>query len=656
MNSTFTISGKIPVPSKLSMVGDEEGHCQGVHGDMDRLVAGWYRIRMQSACQSGPDGAALAFQDGRDEPFKVMHLPFGVNGQLDHIFFLPFLPKRLCFLSRRADQRGKADTVTFDPISTPTAYWLMAGRLLHYLQREGSLSQLALVEDFGSPKRVALSQARTCLDRTYQRIKLRMLLRSLPLADYARWRELHMALTEIDGSGHSLITVIIDRAGQNEEAVQTTRDSIVGQVRQPAGVLIANSSDTPLLNDVFDAVQTPFVWVVQAGDRLASFALALIAKQIAKVPDVQCVYGDEDGYDEHGNLVQPIFKPEFDPVLQAASDYVGRTRIISKEHARSGAISGVESRFIACIPHVLLHCPASEKRFPTPALAPRGHTQPKVSIIIPTRDNVSVLQPCIESVLGKTEYPDLEVIVVDNGSCEPQTMAYLEQLRLQRNVRCIRADIPFNYSKLNNIGVEQAVGDILIFLNDDVEVIESGWLSAMVAWALQPGIGAVGARLLYSTGRIQHAGLVLGLVGVAGHPWKGVDPQSGYADFRLRYPRTVSANTGACLAVRREHFESVGGLDEFLAVAFNDVDLCLKLQQEGLRNVWTPDASLIHHESVSRGRNDTPEKRRQFEREKKIMRKRWGDQLKSDPYYNPNLTYDVEDGGLALFPRYQERL
>jgi glycosyltransferase involved in cell wall biosynthesis len=269
---------------------------------------------------------------------------------------------------------------------------------------------------------------------------------------------------------------------------------------------------------------------------------------------------------------------------------------------------------------------------------------PLVSIIIPTRDRVEILKKCIESIQQKTDYENWEMLVVDNQSVEPQTHTYFEQIQRDTRIKVIRYEKPFNYSAMNNYAVQFSQGEILALLNNDVEVITGEWLSEMVSHAMRPEIGAVGAKLLYSNGLVQHAGVILGIGGVAGHAHKylkGCD--HGYC-HRAIISQNLSAVTGACLVVRKSIHEEVGGLNEVsLAVAFNDIDFCLKLLAAGYQNIYTPYAKLYHHESISRGHNDTPEKHAVYAQELDYMKNSWGDRLKLDPAYNPNLTLEFEN-------------
>ena len=271
---------------------------------------------------------------------------------------------------------------------------------------------------------------------------------------------------------------------------------------------------------------------------------------------------------------------------------------------------------------------------------------------IPSRNGLKLLQRCVDSIIEKTTYANYEILIVDNGSDEPATLRYLDELALKPVIRVVRDKRPFNYSALNNAAVKQANGDVLALVNNDVEVINGEWLSEMVSHALRPEVGAVGARLWYSDDTLQHAGVVLGINGIAGHVHRFLPrDDAGYCG-RAALIQSVSAVPGACLVVRKSLYDALGGLNETeLQVACNDVDFCLRLREAGYRNIWTPYAELYHHESASRGFDDNPEKLARSAREIAYMQQRWGDLLKGDPAYNPNLTLDAEDFSLAWPPR-----
>lgn len=277
-----------------------------------------------------------------------------------------------------------------------------------------------------------------------------------------------------------------------------------------------------------------------------------------------------------------------------------------------------------------------------------GENPPLVSLLVPTRDGVDILRPCVDRILALTSYLHFELLILDNQSSCPETLAYLADVEARDSrVRVLRWNHPFNYSAINNFGVRHARGDIIGLVNNDIEPINNDWLSEMVGQVLRSDIGCVGAKLYYPNGTVQHGGVILGVGGVAGHAHRFFPRQADGYGGRLKLTQNLSAVTGACLLVRKEVFNQVGGLNEQkLAVTFNDVDLCLKTYQAGYRNLWTPYAELYHHESMSRGGDNTPEKRHRRLREIAYMRRTWDGLLNKDPAYNPNLTLAYEDFSL----------
>lgn len=276
---------------------------------------------------------------------------------------------------------------------------------------------------------------------------------------------------------------------------------------------------------------------------------------------------------------------------------------------------------------------------------------PKVSLLIPTRDRVDLLRQCVDSILKLTTYRNYEIVILDNGSVETETLKYFDSLATMSNVRVLPYDAPFNYSKINNFGVAQTSGELIGLLNNDIEVISADWLTEMVSHAIRPAIGVVGAMLYYPNDTIQHAGVVLGIGGVAGHSYVGMPRDYPGDKHRAGLVQNLSAVTAACVVLRRDVFEQVGGLDEDLVVAFNDVDFCIRVREAGYRNLWTPFAELYHHESASRGYEDTPEKIARFKREEALMKARWGHLLSADPYYNVNFSLVNAPFTLAYPPR-----
>jgi GT2 family glycosyltransferase len=272
---------------------------------------------------------------------------------------------------------------------------------------------------------------------------------------------------------------------------------------------------------------------------------------------------------------------------------------------------------------------------------------PSVEIIIPTRDKIELLKTCIDSILERTAYSNYHITIIDNGSTEPISHKQFDEWMKHALISIMRDDSPFNFSRLNNRAVYSCSSQYVCLLNNDIEIITPEWLDEMVSVALRPCVGCVGARLWYPDGKLQHGGVVLGIGGVAGHAHKYLRRgEVGYFGRAVSL-QAFSCVTGAALLVKKSIYEEVGGLDEGLPVAFNDVDFCLRVMQAGYRNVWTPYAEMYHYESASRGHEDDSEKIKRFHNEIHFMSNRWGDMLLNDPYYSPNLTRVHEDFSYA---------
>jgi GT2 family glycosyltransferase len=426
----------------------------------------------------------------------------------------------------------------------------------------------------------------------------------------------------------------------------------------------ANAADS--LNAMLAAAQGEYVLPLAAGATLRAHALLDLALTAAQLPDAQLIYSDEDCKDASGRH-HWRFKPAWSPTLLESTDYLGNPTLMRRATVRElggwSSAAGAACRHdlllrltrdaapdIVHLAKLLVHSAEPPASPPVRAAPARvlPNPAPRVSLIVPTRDGAEVLATCIRSIRARTKYDDYEIIIVDNGSVQQRTHELFAELRADPAIRILARPEPFNFSRLNNAAAREATGTILGLINNDIEVTHGEWLREMVALAACPATGCVGAKLLYPDGRIQHAGVVVGLGGVAGHAHRFAradDP--GYLE-RLRCVHEVSAVTAACLLIRREVFDSVGGLDEELTVAFNDVDLCLRVREAGYRNLWTPFADLIHHESASRGSDITPAKARRFAQEYAAMQRRWGAALLNDPYYSPHLTYDREEFSLRL--------
>ena len=461
-------------------------------------------------------------------------------------------------------------------------------------------------------------------------------------------------------------------------------------------------------NSALELASGEFIALLDHDDELTPHALYEIVCAHNADPTTDFFYSDEDKIDEEGHRHEPYFKPDFLPDLFLGQNYtshltVYRAALMRKAGGFRVGYEGSQDWDLALrvvslmpdhkkirhIPKILYHWRAipgstallsSEKNYPVKAAkkaltdhfarlkqtvelipVPGDHWRvkyplpakpPLVSLLIPTRNGLKFLQRCVDSILEKTTYPNYEILIIDNGSDDPATLTYFKTVAAKKSVRVIPYDAPFNYSAINNFAAKQAKGTVLGLLNNDLEVIHADWLHEMVAQSLRPAIGCVGAMLYYPNDTVQHAGVIIGLGGVAGHAFRDFNRGTEGVFNRARLVQNYGAVTAACLLIRKEIFDQVGGLDEkHLAVAFNDVDFCLKVRAAGYLNLWTPFAELYHHESASRGVEDTPEKHERFRGEVETMMQRWEKELKHDPAYNPNLTLELTDFTLAAPPR-----
>lgn len=447
---------------------------------------------------------------------------------------------------------------------------------------------------------------------------------------------------------------------------------------------------------------------LSVGDQLAREALCQMAEAWNDYPDAQLFYSDEDSLNKRGERCQPVFKPAWNPDLLLSTNYVGRMAVYKRRllwkfeagqqmlradlhdapaldyalaltflmwqstygsaatvchvpfmlyHRHEKAAKHIQQNIaVSLVSKVLAQSVASLDAKVSAGLTPSSvhiewpvpTPEPLVSLLVPTRNGVQILRPCVDAILARTEYRHFELLILDNQSDCPETLAYMQEVsQRDARVRVLRWDEPFNYSAINNFGASQAHGSIIGLINNDVEPINEAWLTEMVSQACRSEIGCVGAKLYYPNGMLQHGGVILGLGDVAGHAHRFFPRNSDGYTGRLKLTQNLSAVTAACLLLRKSVFNNVGGLNENdLTIAYNDVDLCLKVREAGYRNLWTPHAELYHHESISRGADDTPKKRARWLSEVAYMRRTWAKQLDNDPAYNPNLTLVHEDFSL----------
>jgi GT2 family glycosyltransferase len=422
-----------------------------------------------------------------------------------------------------------------------------------------------------------------------------------------------------------------------------------------------------------DPVLEEFILLVNSSVKPTSSCLAFLEQAIRENPDADMIFGDEVVSDSGS-----WHKPGCSHALLLSQPYISSLLLLRRslwlrvgglrEEFRDAAIYDLALRAIAAsenivhVPRILceverrwvvneLHRKASldscrqiglnakitscdDVHVNRVSVSPKS--TPRVSVIVPTRDSIDLLTVCIESVLDLSKNKELEVIIVDNGSKEPATLDRFELWRRERNVLILRSDCEFDYSALMNAAVSQSSAPLVTFLNNDTRIISPHWVDEMCGWLELDEVGAVGAKLYYGDETIQHAGVVLGVGAVASHAFKREKRNASGYNSLLRCARDVSAVTAAFMMTKRSLFLDVRGFDSSLRVAYNDVDYCLKLRSLGFRVIWTPEVECFHFEGKTRGKDTRGNVR--FEEEISIMRAKWGNEIASDPFYNPNLS------------------
>ena len=516
---------------------------------------------------------------------------------------------------------------------------------------------------------------------------LKALIDSMKAQSYGNWQ-----LCLADGSDNLKIRDFIHECYRSEKRV------CYRKLSQNEGI----SGNT---NRAVEMAEGEFILFADHDDELEPDALFEIVKAINQNPQADAFYTDEDKISMNGqHYSDPALKQDFNLFLLRDNNYichifVVRKKLLDEVGLLEPAYDGAQdfdlilrccekAHAVVHIPRILYHwrChlastaqnPESKSyAYTAGANAVLAHYRrmgiraeveqasllgmrlyghyhsiveitgsPLVSIIIPTRDHVEDLRTCISSILEKTTWPDYEILVIDNGSRMEDALSYMEELsRQQSRVRILKDDRPFNFSSLNNAAVNEARGDILCFLNNDTRVLTPGWIQEMLMICQQPDVGAVGAKLYYPDGHIQHAGVILGLGGVAGHLYSSCKGNETGMMGRAVSVQELSAVTAACMMSRREVFLEVGGFDEAFAVAYNDIDYCMRLRKAGYRVVFTPYAQLTHYELKTRGKEDTPQQMERFKKEEALFRSRWQASLDAgDPFYHPLMTLDNSKG------------
>lgn len=511
----------------------------------------------------------------------------------------------------------------------------------------------------------------------------------------ARRAALEKALARLPHPLPQFVVGVLPACGSDERMAESL-DSVRTQVYDSSRVhsLPLPGADASAATLLLRNAAADWVVFLREGDRLAPAALAEAALFAAEHPDADVLYSDEDCLTPEGIAFAPAFKPEFSPDLLDAADFTARLLLVRRDafERLGGLRPGFEPaaeydlslraaeaglRF-ARIPKVLyrrrtenLTAPAAPTLASSDAdtrrhhaarlalaesLARRGASRavirdgaaagtfrvvyplpeprPLVSIIIPFRDRPELLRTCVESILTRTAYAPYEIILADNGSTETETHRLLARLATFPAVRVVRLEMPFNFSAINNAAAREARGEYLLLLNNDTQVISEDWLDSLLRQCARPGVGAVGATLLFPDGTLQHAGVALGVTGLAGHPWAGLREDEVPGGGWHRHAREVTAVTAACLMTPRTVWETLGGLDERFVVCGNDVDYCLRARRAlGLRVLHAPDARLYHYETQSRDASKV------LQQDLDMSAVSYGPHLgKTDPHFNPNLT------------------
>ena len=521
-------------------------------------------------------------------------------------------------------------------------------------------------------------------------------------ADDEKWLSGTIRSVQTQLYPHWELCLAVDRSVP--ESLSALLHAVAGQ---DSRIRIVHAEDPALwakkVNAALRVAAGVFVALVEPGDALSEHALYWVAKELVAFPESDLLYSDEDKMEGDATRSDPWFKPDWNPALMLSCNAFGRLGVFRRSmlehlggfhtsfdgaeeyelvlrcarttelhrirhiarilyHRRSDAenermgIVSCEAGRRAIAEHLASQKIAVEVRrmswgyqvvyaSPTP--------RPKVSLLIATTARPDLVEPCLQSLVERTSYDNWEIMLLVSAGVRqfPERDGFLNKVAKQRNVRIVEyPDRPFNYSWVNNFGATQASGDILCFLNDDTEVIAADWLDQLVARVSLPQVAAAGPKLYYPDGTIQHAGVILGLgpSGIAGHVCHR-EPRGSQGYFgRLCLEQDVSCVTAACMVIRAEVFRTVGGFDEAMPLAYNDVDLCLRLRAAGWRIIWTPAAELVHHESASLGRHDTGERVEQYARDIALMRQRWQSTLDADPFYNRNLS--LEHGYKLAFP------
>lgn len=448
---------------------------------------------------------------------------------------------------------------------------------------------------------------------------------------------------------------------------QNTKIKIISNSYKKADILIKKNDD---FSKILNKIQDEYVCLVNGNVELCEGFNSYINEQL--VNDYDLIYFDNDQTDDDGKYTSPMFKPDWSRDTLLGVNYIGnciiiKTKILKKIKQQQWNLYEIllnlidKDLKIKHIPCIMYHdkttirnekktleeyiknnkidaCVKKNTDGITNTVIYNLKDKPLISIIIPTKDHADILEQCLSSIYKKSTYKNYEIIVIDNNSEEQETFDLLKEYDKKKNFKYKRIECEFNYSYLNNEAAKLAKGKYIVLLNNDIEVISPNWLEIMVGYASRKHIGTVGVKLLFPDNTIQHAGIIMGKGGLAGHAHYGKNKDYISPQYELKIPYDVSACTAACLMVEKKKFKEVDGLEEKLKVAFNDVDFNLKLLDKGYNNVFLPNVELYHYESKSRGLDTTPEKQKRFIQEWSLINDKWKKYIDEDPYYNNNFS------------------
>lgn len=622
---------------------------------VDELPTGcWLRLRYRTALYGSAGRPIIYFEVGGEKIQATM--PAGLFGKGEWVGLVPKETRRVLISLPAACPAKKFSLTSCEALSVATVLTLACQR---------------------SARKTLLAVGLSLLGRTADANELlKEIFDATPFARYHEWRargERPLDLAGLEAQQDNWhqtphVRVVVQASGKEPSALKATLDSLerqsypkwslalVGKASKRAGerqaLCLEGAEKAACLWDDLEA--SDIVLPIFAGDTIPDYAMAALVEFVSMRPDLSLVYADEDSIGATGRYLAPELKPDWSPVFHKAWPYVGRAvyfrrralegyaDISSAEILRPStwnALFAGQAGPVGHIRRVLLtkswKPPATAVPGPVAASALPASGGITATLIVLTRDRADLLAACLAG-LEKTEPRTFDLLIVDNGSEQPAARELLDRVKAYPWVRVLDAAGPFNFSALCNHAAALAEGRVLVFLNNDTEVMRPDWLAHLVGWAMQPDVGAVGAKLLYSSGRLQHAGLVLGLGGYAAHLDTGAEPtEEGYLR-RLAVPHEVSAVTGACLAIEKRKFDTIGGFDaEKYPIELGDVDLCLRLAGRGWKTVFASDSLLIHRESATRGKADVAGR---YVWERRHFLSDWKDVVTDDPYFHPALS------------------